>query len=220
VDFSTSVARRSPHNSKEKWATSSPRLKLYVWTYILMVPLYLLTWITHSPITLGNLSSINLVSILRCSSPPINPSGIYVQRRFLNKLSSSFPSCFACFVHPDSSFEEPWTVFLPCLHISGSTGLEDCYTKCTFLSIQFTDGRKYMQWIQICSKWNWSYFGRWQSLDFMYTVTSPVNFRNSAHINGVTSSVDNRLVSTFSRTNTDSVWMVMGICIRKTSSSS
>jgi hypothetical protein len=29
--------------------------------------------ITHSPITLVNLSSINLVSIFRCSSPPWNP---------------------------------------------------------------------------------------------------------------------------------------------------
>jgi hypothetical protein len=28
---------------------------------------------THSPITLANLSSISLVSIFRCSSPPINP---------------------------------------------------------------------------------------------------------------------------------------------------
>ncbi len=29
--------------------------------------------ITHSPITLSNLSSIDLVSIFRCSSPPLHP---------------------------------------------------------------------------------------------------------------------------------------------------
>jgi hypothetical protein len=34
--------------------------------------------ITHSPITLANLSSINLVSIFRCSSPPRKP--VYVSR--------------------------------------------------------------------------------------------------------------------------------------------
>ena len=34
--------------------------------------------ISHSPITLANLSSINLVSIFRCSSPPRNP--VYARR--------------------------------------------------------------------------------------------------------------------------------------------
>ncbi len=34
--------------------------------------------ISHSPVTLANLSSINLVSIFRCSSPPRNP--VYVRR--------------------------------------------------------------------------------------------------------------------------------------------
>ena len=32
VDFSTSAAPRSPHTSNPKWATSSPRLQLYVST--------------------------------------------------------------------------------------------------------------------------------------------------------------------------------------------
>ncbi len=32
----------------------------------------------YSPITLGNISSINLVSVFRCSSPPINP--VYTRR--------------------------------------------------------------------------------------------------------------------------------------------
>ena len=35
-------------------------------------------YITHSPITLANLSSINLVSIFMCSSPPSNP--VYARR--------------------------------------------------------------------------------------------------------------------------------------------
>jgi hypothetical protein len=34
--------------------------------------------VTHSSITLANLSSINLVSMFRCSSPPCNP--VYVRR--------------------------------------------------------------------------------------------------------------------------------------------
>jgi hypothetical protein len=34
--------------------------------------------ISHSPITLANLSSINLVSIFRCPSPPRNP--VYERR--------------------------------------------------------------------------------------------------------------------------------------------
>jgi hypothetical protein len=40
---------------------------------------------THPSSTLSNLSSINLVSIFRCSSPPINP--VYVSRVDLSPLS-------------------------------------------------------------------------------------------------------------------------------------
>ncbi len=37
-----------------------------------------ITFRSHSPITLSNLSSLNLVSIFRCSSPPHNP--VYPRR--------------------------------------------------------------------------------------------------------------------------------------------
>ncbi len=46
--------------------------------------------ITHSHITLVNLSSINLVSIFRCSSPPHNP--VYVRRVDPSSLPFSFSS--------------------------------------------------------------------------------------------------------------------------------
>ncbi len=46
--------------------------------------------ITHSPITLANLSSINLVSIFRCSSPPHNP--VYVRRVDPQALALSLSS--------------------------------------------------------------------------------------------------------------------------------
>jgi hypothetical protein len=52
--------------------------------------------ITHSPITLSNLSSINLVSIFRCSSPPVNP--VYPRRvdpSVLDRLSVSFNTHFS-----------------------------------------------------------------------------------------------------------------------------
>jgi len=57
VDSSTSSARRSPSSLRQKLATPSPRLKLYV--LILTLTVYL--------------SSINLVFIFRCSSSPSNP---------------------------------------------------------------------------------------------------------------------------------------------------
>ena len=47
-------------------------------------------YITHSPITLANLSSINLVSIFRCSSPPDNP--VYLRRVDPSALSFSLSS--------------------------------------------------------------------------------------------------------------------------------
>jgi hypothetical protein len=45
---------------------------------------------SHSPITLANLSSINLVSILRCSSPPRNP--VYARRVVPSGLTCSLSS--------------------------------------------------------------------------------------------------------------------------------
>jgi hypothetical protein len=45
---------------------------------------------SHSPITLTNLSSINLVSISRCSSPPHNP--VYVRRVGPSDLDNSLAS--------------------------------------------------------------------------------------------------------------------------------
>ena len=47
-------------------------------------------FITHSPITLANLSSINLVSIFRCSSPPRNL--VYGRRVDPSSLSFSLSS--------------------------------------------------------------------------------------------------------------------------------
>ncbi len=46
--------------------------------------------ITHSPITLANLSSVNLVSIFRCSSSPHNP--VYVRRVVQSVLVFSLSS--------------------------------------------------------------------------------------------------------------------------------
>jgi hypothetical protein len=46
--------------------------------------------ISHSPITRGNLSSVNLVSIFRCSSPPRNP--VYPRRVDSSTVSFSLSS--------------------------------------------------------------------------------------------------------------------------------
>ncbi len=79
VDSSTTTARRSPHFSNPKWVTRphqgfrfTYQLKYWWVTYSFSI--------THSPITLAILrgSSINLVSIFRCSSPPYNP--VYTRR--------------------------------------------------------------------------------------------------------------------------------------------
>ncbi len=51
-----------------------------------MIPLL----ITHSPITLSNLSSLNLVYIFWCSSPPYNP--VYLRRVDLSDLTFSLSS--------------------------------------------------------------------------------------------------------------------------------
>ncbi len=73
---STTDTRCSPHSSNLKSATSLPRLQHYtLHKNIDGVPIVSKS---HSPITLYNLSSINLVCILRCSSPPNNP--VYVRR--------------------------------------------------------------------------------------------------------------------------------------------
>jgi hypothetical protein len=45
---------------------------------------------SHSPITLSNLSSLNLVSIFRCSSPPRNP--VYARRVDPSALALSLSS--------------------------------------------------------------------------------------------------------------------------------
>jgi hypothetical protein len=66
VVSSTTSVWCSPHRSKGKWATSSTRLKNYGSLNIDGVPI---ASKTHSPITLPNLSSINLISIFRYSSP-------------------------------------------------------------------------------------------------------------------------------------------------------
>jgi hypothetical protein len=72
VDCSISSVWYSPHRSNP---APSPRLQLY--GLILTLTEYPSLKVTHSPITLANLSSINLVSIFRCSSPPRNP--VYVR---------------------------------------------------------------------------------------------------------------------------------------------
>jgi hypothetical protein len=58
-------------------------------------------WITHSPITLGNLSSINLVSIYRCSSPPRNPLIAWTQCRPGDDGCRSL-NCNVVFHHTDT----------------------------------------------------------------------------------------------------------------------
>jgi hypothetical protein len=52
--------------------------------------------ITHSPITLSNLSSMNLVSIFRCSSPPHNT--VYVSRVVSSSLSFSLTSYWHSYI--------------------------------------------------------------------------------------------------------------------------
>jgi hypothetical protein len=54
------------------------------------IPTMILLLITHSPITLSNLSSLNLVYIFRCSSPPYNP--VYPRRVDLSALAFSLSS--------------------------------------------------------------------------------------------------------------------------------
>ncbi len=76
VESSTSAARHYPHILKRKWVAPLSRLKLYVLTLTLTGRLSLQE--THEPITLANVSSINLLFIFRCSSLPSNP--VYVSR--------------------------------------------------------------------------------------------------------------------------------------------
>ncbi len=70
-------------NSLSKQRTVQFFFKLYWWyTYHFKN--------TYSPITLGNISSINLVSIFRCSSSPSNP--VYVRRVDFSDLVFSLSS--------------------------------------------------------------------------------------------------------------------------------
>ncbi len=75
VDCSTSSMWCSPHNSSLKWETPSPRC---VNLNIDGTPIVTGFTITHSPLTLANFSSINIVYIFRCSSLPRN--SVYVRR--------------------------------------------------------------------------------------------------------------------------------------------
>ena len=56
--------------------------------------------ISHSPITLVNLSSINLVSIFKCSSPPLNPVNVRrvdpsVKKKKINVLGKDVSGQFS-----------------------------------------------------------------------------------------------------------------------------
>jgi hypothetical protein len=85
LDSFTSTARRSPHNLNPRLATFSLRLPHYKYRRLTFS-----VTITHSPITLANLSSINLVSIFRCSSLPHNP--VYARRVDPSALAFSLSS--------------------------------------------------------------------------------------------------------------------------------
>jgi hypothetical protein len=74
VDSSTTVTRRS----SPSWNQRLVIFFLSLWHYGLYRQCTCVVKFTHSPITLANISSINLVSIFRCSSPPYNP--VYVRR--------------------------------------------------------------------------------------------------------------------------------------------
>jgi hypothetical protein len=82
VVSSTTTARRSPHNSNRE--LEHFRQVDCTTNYFEYRRCTFTVTITHSPITLGNLSSINLVFIFRYSSPPRNP--VYV--RSLDHFSS------------------------------------------------------------------------------------------------------------------------------------
>ncbi len=77
VDFSTTVV----WCSRTSWNQRLTIFLLRMWHYGLFWILTIIddvpaTSRSHSPITLQNISFINLVSIFRCSSPPCNP--VYV----------------------------------------------------------------------------------------------------------------------------------------------
>ncbi len=84
LDHPENKSRQYPHQQ-------SPRMQLYVLHSILMG--HLLTYHfknTYSPITLANISFINLVLIFRCSSSPNNP--MYVRRVDFSDLVFSLSS--------------------------------------------------------------------------------------------------------------------------------
>ena len=70
VDSSTSSAQFYLRSFKQKSAAPWPRLQLYVLTKYRWCAYHIKN--AHSPISLANISSINLVSIFRCSSAPFN----------------------------------------------------------------------------------------------------------------------------------------------------
>ncbi len=86
---------------------------------VLCVPEFV---ITHSPITLSNLSSINLVPIFRCSSPPLNP--VYTRRVDPSSLTFSLSS------HRHS--------YLSLLFISRFSSLHNKQTVCMIPGIDYT----------------------------------------------------------------------------------
>jgi hypothetical protein len=84
----TTVAWCSPHSSNLDWEYSHQD---YITTdYFEYRRRTCGVQITHSPITLANLSPINLVSIFRCSSPPCNP--VYSRRVDPSGLAFSLSS--------------------------------------------------------------------------------------------------------------------------------
>jgi len=79
-------ASRWVRKQLKTWRPISPCHRVFVYSDYMILPLQDFENVSdtveclcpartnsHSPITLANLSSINLVSIFRCSSPPCNP---------------------------------------------------------------------------------------------------------------------------------------------------
>jgi hypothetical protein len=86
---STTTARRSPPSSNPRLGTfTSFSLRLSITDHIEYRRRTFSVKITHSPITLANLSSIDLVSLFRCCSPPRNT--LYARR--LSALAFSLSS--------------------------------------------------------------------------------------------------------------------------------
>jgi hypothetical protein len=91
VTSSTIAAQPSHHRSgKIKSKVDNILAKTHTTDYFEYRRCTCVVQITHSPITLGNLLFINLVSIFRCSSPPRHP--VYARRVDPSSLSFSLSS--------------------------------------------------------------------------------------------------------------------------------